>query len=220
MVAKVYVGNLSWDTTDDGLARAFSAYGQLVDYVTMRDRETGRSRGFGFVTYATQEEADAAIVGMNEQQLDGRTIRVNMANSRPARADGGYNASFAGGFNGYGGYGAPGFAPAGSFGIPAPGFAPSMANPYQGQAAFADPATAAAAAAAAAGYPTAGAFGAPQGFVATANPPYGSPQTTFASQGAFGTPQAGFAPQGAYPTAQGAYPGQYGYASSLPSEVS
>jgi RNA recognition motif-containing protein len=48
----------------------------------MKDRETGRSRGFGFVTYGTQEEAEAAIAGLNEKQLDGRTIRVNMANSR------------------------------------------------------------------------------------------------------------------------------------------
>lgn len=49
----------------------------------MKDRETGRSRGFGFVTYGTQQEADAAIAGLNEQELDGRRIRVNMANSRP-----------------------------------------------------------------------------------------------------------------------------------------
>jgi len=50
----------------------------------MKDRETGRSRGFGFVTYGSQQEADAAIAGLNEQELDGRRIRVNMANSRPA----------------------------------------------------------------------------------------------------------------------------------------
>lgn len=49
----------------------------------MKDRETGRSRGFGFVTYGTQQEADAAIAALNEQELDGRRIRVNMANSRP-----------------------------------------------------------------------------------------------------------------------------------------
>lgn len=107
MAAKVYVGNLSWNTTDDGLAQAFSAYGQLTDYVScdlqftyfrllrltypphyqiqivMKDRETGRSRGFGFVTYGSQQEADAAIAGLNENELDGRRIRVNMANSRP-----------------------------------------------------------------------------------------------------------------------------------------
>jgi RNA recognition motif-containing protein len=107
MAAKVYVGNLSWNTNDDNLAQAFSAYGQLTDYVSfislegyqvflltifpphfvkivMKDRETGRSRGFGFVTYGSQQEADSAIAGLNEQELDGRRIRVNMANSRPA----------------------------------------------------------------------------------------------------------------------------------------
>lgn len=51
--------------------------------IVMKDRETGRSRGFGFVTYGTQQEADAAIAALNEQELDGRRIRVNMANSRP-----------------------------------------------------------------------------------------------------------------------------------------
>lgn len=89
MAAKVYVGNLSWNTTDDSLAHAFSAYGQLTDYIVMKDRETGRSRGFGFVTFATQQEADAAIAALNEQELDGRRIRVNMANSRPAGGMGG-----------------------------------------------------------------------------------------------------------------------------------
>lgn len=216
MVAKVYVGNLSWDTTDDGLARAFASWGALTDYVVMRDRETGRSRGFGFVTYSSQEEADAAIQGMNEQQLDGRTIRVNMANSRPNRTDGGYNAGFAGGFNGYGAaYGTSGaFPPGASFGLPpGQGFA-GIPNPYQAaQPAFGDPAAAAAAAAAAAGYSAApGGFGAPQGFVAPATTGYGSPQTSFASQGAFAPPsQASFAPQGAYPTSQGGFAGQYGF---------
>lgn len=91
MSSKVYVGNLSWDTTDDGLAAAFSQYGQLTDYIVMKDRETGRSRGFGFVTYTTQEEADMAIRGLNEQQLDGRIIRVNMANARPNRSTSEFN---------------------------------------------------------------------------------------------------------------------------------
>jgi cold-inducible RNA-binding protein len=55
----------------------------------MRDRETGRSRGFGFVTYATQEEADHAIASMNDQDLDGRRIKVNLANPRPSGGGGG-----------------------------------------------------------------------------------------------------------------------------------
>ena len=110
-MAKVYVGNLSWNTTDDGLAQAFSPYGQLTDYIVMKDRDTGRSRGFGFVTYMTQQEADAAIMALNEQELDGRLIRVNMANSRPpmggAHGMGGLGYSGLTGGYGAGAYGAP-----------------------------------------------------------------------------------------------------------------
>ncbi|KAL7411794.1 hypothetical protein BDY24DRAFT_326600, partial [Mrakia frigida] len=84
------VGNLSWNTTDDILMQAFSNYGQVLDCIVMKDRETGRSRGFGFVTYGAQPEADAAITGLNDQDLDGRRIRVNMANSKPAGGAGGF----------------------------------------------------------------------------------------------------------------------------------
>jgi len=101
--AKVYVGNLSWNTTDDSLREAFGQYGSIVDSVVMRDRDTGRSRGFGFVTYGTSEEAEAAIGQLNESQLDGRTIRVNMANTRPAGGGGGGGGYRGGG--GGGGYG-------------------------------------------------------------------------------------------------------------------
>lgn len=102
-MAKVYVGNLSWNTTDDGLAHAFSPYGQLTDYIVMKDRDTGRSRGFGFVTFMTQQEADAAIAALNEQELDGRRIRVNMANSRPPMGGmSGANLGYSGLTGGYG----------------------------------------------------------------------------------------------------------------------
>jgi RNA recognition motif-containing protein len=63
-----------------------SSYKQLI---VMRDRETGRSRGFGFVTFGSQEEADAAIAGMNDQELDGRRISVNVANARGGGGGGG-----------------------------------------------------------------------------------------------------------------------------------
>jgi len=152
MAAKVYVGNLSWNTTDDSLAHAFSAYGQLTDYIVMKDRETGRSRGFGFVTFATQGEADAAIAALNEQELDGRRIRVNMANSRPAGGMGGgyggvtgqYGANSYGAQGGYGGqyggqpggYQQPGFQPqqGGYGGYQQPGFQPPQGGfqPQQG----------------------------------------------------------------------------------------
>ncbi|KAL4080194.1 glycine-rich rna binding protein [Scleroderma yunnanense] len=101
MSAKIYVGNLSWGTTDDTLRQAFSQFGQVVDSIVMRDRDTGRSRGFGFVTYSTPQEADTAISNMHEQELDGRRIKVNLANARPATGGGGYSAG--GGGGGYGG---------------------------------------------------------------------------------------------------------------------
>ncbi|KAJ7675099.1 hypothetical protein B0H17DRAFT_154612 [Mycena rosella] len=83
MSAKVYVGNLSWNTTDDTLrtvrvilgCKAFSDYGQVLDSIVMRDRDTGRSRGFGFVTFSSAHEAEAAITSLNEQDLDGRRIK-------------------------------------------------------------------------------------------------------------------------------------------------
>jgi hypothetical protein len=77
--SKIYVGNLSWNTTDDILHQAFSAYGTVLDCTVMKDRETGRSRGFGFVYYGSLAEADAAIASMNESELDGRRVRVTMA---------------------------------------------------------------------------------------------------------------------------------------------
>ncbi|KAI0674773.1 hypothetical protein C8Q78DRAFT_499814 [Trametes maxima] len=79
MSTKVYVG---WNTTDDSLRNAFSAYGQILDSIVMRDRDTGRSRGFGFVTYSSAGEAQTAISSLNEQELDGRRIKVNLANAR------------------------------------------------------------------------------------------------------------------------------------------
>ncbi|KAI0768721.1 hypothetical protein BD413DRAFT_478572, partial [Trametes elegans] len=74
--------NLSWNTTDDSLRNAFATFGQILDSIVMRDRETGRSRGFGFVTYSSSGEAQAAISSLNEQELDGRRIKVNLANAR------------------------------------------------------------------------------------------------------------------------------------------
>ncbi|KAJ6495555.1 hypothetical protein C8R47DRAFT_360438 [Mycena vitilis] len=98
MSAKVYVGNLSWNTTDDTLRNAFSEFGQVLDSIVMRDRDTGRSRGFGFVTFGSSQEAEGAIQGLNEQDLDGRRIKVNLANAR-----GGYGGQQGGGQGGYGG---------------------------------------------------------------------------------------------------------------------
>ncbi|KAI0717267.1 hypothetical protein C8T65DRAFT_641933 [Cerioporus squamosus] len=107
MSAKVYVGNLSWNTTDDTLRQAFSSYGQILDSIVMRDRDTGRSRGFGFVTFSSQTEAQTAIASLNEQELDGRRIKVNLANARGSGGGGGGYGG--GGYSGGGGYGGGGY---------------------------------------------------------------------------------------------------------------
>lgn len=85
----IYVGNLSYDTNDDSLRRAFEAYGEVASASVVMDRYSGRSRGFGFVEMPTQAEAMAAISGLNETELDGRTIRVNEARPREDRRGGG-----------------------------------------------------------------------------------------------------------------------------------
>ncbi|EIW63181.1 RNA-binding domain-containing protein [Trametes versicolor FP-101664 SS1] len=105
MSTKVYVGNLSWNTTDDSLRSAFSNYGQILDSIVMRDRDTGRSRGFGFVTFSSSGEAQTAISSLNEQELDGRRIKVNLANARGSGGGGGGGGYGGGGQGGYGGGG-------------------------------------------------------------------------------------------------------------------
>lgn len=82
MSKKLYVGNLSWGTSTENLRAVFEAYGEVEDAIVMTDRETGRSRGFGFVTFTNGEDADAAIEAMNEKDLDGREITVNEARPR------------------------------------------------------------------------------------------------------------------------------------------
>ncbi|KAL4926629.1 RNA recognition motif domain-containing protein [Aspergillus undulatus] len=97
MSTKLFVGNLSWSTTDDSLRNVFSEFGVVTDAIVLKDRETGRSRGFGFVTFDSTEAADAAINALNEQELDGRKIRVNQANARPSGGGGGYSGGYGGG---------------------------------------------------------------------------------------------------------------------------
>lgn len=80
---RLFVGGLSWSTTDDGLRSAFQRFGDVTDAKVIQDRETGRSRGFGFVTFADRSAAESAVQGMNGQILDGRAIRVNEAEDRP-----------------------------------------------------------------------------------------------------------------------------------------
>jgi len=85
MAKKLFVGGLNWKTTDDGLRSAFERFGEITEAKVITDRETGRSRGFGFVTFVENEAADTAINEMNGTQLEGRTIQVNEAQQRGFR---------------------------------------------------------------------------------------------------------------------------------------
>ena len=108
---KLYVGNLSYNIRDDDLQQAFAQYGSVASAKVMMDRDTGRSKGFGFVEMGSDPEAQAAINGMNGQALDGRAIVVNEARPREERP-GGFGGSrgggYGGGAGGGGGYGGGG----------------------------------------------------------------------------------------------------------------
>ncbi|KAL3356543.1 hypothetical protein AABB24_017281 [Solanum stoloniferum] len=108
-----FVGGLAWATTDRTLTDAFSTYGEVVDSKIINDRETGRSRGFGFVTFKDEKSMKEAISGMNGSELDGRSITVNEAQ---ARGSGGGRREGGGGYGGGrreggggGGYGGGGY---------------------------------------------------------------------------------------------------------------
>ena len=90
MTKRLYVGNLAFQTTEDGLADAFSQDGRQVSTVSIiTDRDTGRSRGFAFVEMANDSDAQAAIEALDGVDLDGRTLKVNEAKERPQRGGGG-----------------------------------------------------------------------------------------------------------------------------------
>jgi cold-inducible RNA-binding protein len=86
---KIYVGNLPFSTTDSDLAEAFSAHGEVRDAVVIMDRETGRSRGFGFVEMSNDQAAREAIQAMDGAELSGRNLKVNEARPREDRRSGG-----------------------------------------------------------------------------------------------------------------------------------
>jgi RNA recognition motif-containing protein len=97
MAKNIYVGNLTWDATSDDLLQLFQEFGQVVRAQVVSDRETGRSRGFGFVEMPNDSEAQAAVDGLHDKPFRGRRLRVNEAQPREPRAAGG------GGGGGYGG---------------------------------------------------------------------------------------------------------------------
>lgn len=103
MGKRIYVGGLSYSTTSDGLRQAFEAIGPVVSANVVTDRETGRSRGFGFVEMEADDNAESAIRQMNGKQLDGRTLTVNEARERAPRPGGG--GSGGGGNRPRGGFG-------------------------------------------------------------------------------------------------------------------
>jgi RNA recognition motif-containing protein len=85
MAKKLFIGGLSWDTTDEGLRGAFEKFGEIVEARVIADRDTGRSRGFGFVSFADDAAANRALEEMNGTELDGRNIRVDEAQNRDRR---------------------------------------------------------------------------------------------------------------------------------------
>ena len=115
---KLYVGNLAYSVRDDSLLQAFSQFGHVASAKVMMDRETGRSKGFGFVEMGSDPEAQAAINGMNGQPLEGRAIVVNEARPREERPGGfgGGGGGRSGGGGGYGGGGGGGYGGGGGGG--------------------------------------------------------------------------------------------------------
>jgi RNA recognition motif-containing protein len=109
---KLYVGNLSYGMTDTDLQNLFEQYGTVVSAQIIMDRDTGRSKGFGFVEMSTSEEGQAAIQALNEQEVSGRKLTVNEARPREERPGGGGGkgrGSFGGGGGGSrGGFGGGG----------------------------------------------------------------------------------------------------------------
>jgi cold-inducible RNA-binding protein len=90
-MSKLYVGNISWGTNEEALAECFRQYGDVLDAKIILDRETGRSRGFGFITMGDAEQARVAIEKLDGHMLDGRPLRVNEAQDRnDNRGRGGY----------------------------------------------------------------------------------------------------------------------------------
>ncbi len=121
---KLYVGNLAYSVRDDTLLQAFSPFGTVTSAKVMMDRETGRSKGFGFVEMGSDPEAQAAINGMNGQAIDGRAVVVNEARPREERPGG-----FGGGGGSRGGYGGGG---GGGYGGGAGGGGGGGRSPYGG----------------------------------------------------------------------------------------
>jgi RNA recognition motif-containing protein len=110
MSTKLYVGNLSFNTTEQDLEARFSEFGTVQSANLIEDRETGRSRGFGFVEMSSAEEAQAAIAALDGQDMDGRNLKVNEAKPQESRGGFGGGGNRGGGGGNRGGYGGGGYA--------------------------------------------------------------------------------------------------------------
>jgi RNA recognition motif-containing protein len=108
MGSRLYVGNLSFNSDTESVRQAFSEVGEVTDVHVVMDRETGRSRGFAFVTMASDQLASEAISRLDGATLDGRALRVNEAEERKGGGGGGGGRGFGGGGGGGGGYGGGG----------------------------------------------------------------------------------------------------------------
>ena len=108
MGSKLYVGNLSYNTTSSDLEQLCGQHGSVQSAEVISDRDTGRSKGFGFVQMGSDEEAQAAIAALNGQEVDGRALTVNEAKPREDRPRGGGGGGYGGGGGGRGGYGGGG----------------------------------------------------------------------------------------------------------------
>ena len=108
MGKKLYVGNLTYDVTDSTLSQLFEAHGTVQSAQVIMDRDTGRSKGFGFVEMGSDAEAQAAIQALNGKEVEGRALTVNEAKPREDRGGGGGRGGFGGGRGGSGGGGSGG----------------------------------------------------------------------------------------------------------------
>jgi len=119
-MSKLFVGGLAWHTDDQTLRTKFEEFGQVEEAIVVKDRDTGRSRGFGFVRYSSDDDATNAMNNMNNVEFDGRVIRVDKATDRRAAGGGGggggyQQGGYGGGGGGYqqGGYGGGGYGNSG-----------------------------------------------------------------------------------------------------------
>jgi len=99
-MAKLFIGGLSWNTNDESLRRKFEEFGTVEEATVAKDRDTGRSRGFGFVKFSSSDDAEAAMNAMNDQEFEGRRIRVDRATDRGSGRGGGGGGYSGGGYSG------------------------------------------------------------------------------------------------------------------------